>query len=565
MRKILLASAAVLGATGGLALAQTAPFPPPAFPAIPIAPPGPVPNQMQGQYLGPLQGGPAANNNLNTFGTATAGSAVAPQPGTVVIRLNGKIYAGVDLSYGNLLQSPKNGLFPAAYSAAGATNTTGPATNSTSGYKLNPVSMESYLRLYPGIDGMATNGLRYGASSEIRENFEGGNSFTVSTAANGTGPTANYIVAPSSVGTFNAGSAANASGVSSAQTLFVRRAFVYIGSDQIGIIRLGQGDGLPGIYDATGIFTIGSWDGGIGNLNNAGVQAVTPNNYLISWPFLSGNGTEYGNNKIVYLSPSFFGVDVGFEYAPNQGNSFTNSVTSDPLAVGPCNSASNNCENVISGIDASRWINRWGFGGRFVESFAGATIQGYGEYIISGKENWSGAVNPGPANLGYTAAGAATAFGPAGNLPQNFKYDAQNFFNGGLSASYLGFTAAGDVTFGRTNGSNAMVTTGGAPMKAELASVSYAYGPFSAGVIGAIVDSQGAVQLTGISQRHEAAFAVGGAYKIAPGINLCLEYQYEQKHQGGFDFDNSATGGGPGALVNNIHVQGLSFAAIVNW
>jgi hypothetical protein len=563
MRKILLASAAMLGATGGLAVAQTppAPYPPPAFAPIPIAPPGTFPNPMQGQFIAPLQGGPAANNNLNTFGTATAGSAVAPQPGTVVIRLNGKVYAGVDLSYGNLLQSPKGGLFPAAFSATAAGATT--PTNSTSAYKLNPVSMESYLRLYPGIDAMATNGLRYGASSEIRENFEGGNSFTVSTAANGT--SSNFIVAPSPAGTFNNGSAANASGVSSAQTLFVRRAFVYFGADQIGIIRLGEGDGLPGIYDATGIFTIGSWDGGIGNLNNAGVQAVTPNNYLISWPFLSGNGTEYGNNKIVYLSPSFFGVDVGFEYAPNQGNSFSESPTSDPLAVGPCNSASNNCVNVISGIDASRWINRWGFGGRFIESFAGATIQGYGEWIISGKENWAGAVNPGASNVGFTPAGTPTAFGPAGNLPQNMKYDAQNFFNGGLAATYLGFTANADFTVGRTNGSNAMDTQGGAPMHAELASVSYAYGPFSAGVIGAIVDSQGSVQLTGITQRHEAAIAVGGAYKIAPGINLCLEYQYEQKHQGGFDFDNSATGGGPGALVNDIRVQGLSFAAIVNW
>ena len=56
----------------------------------------------------------------------------------------------------------------------------------------------------------------------------------------------------------------------------------------MGIIRLGQQDGLVGIYDATGIHTVGSWDGGIGNILNAGFQAVTPNQYLLSWAWLSG-------------------------------------------------------------------------------------------------------------------------------------------------------------------------------------------------------------------------------------------------------------------------------------
>jgi hypothetical protein len=140
---------------------------------------------------------------------------------------------------------------------------------------LNNVGIASYFRLYPGIDGMATNGLRYGAGVEIRQNLEGGNNFAVTSApptvARSTAITTNL---PS--GTATSGTQSSASGNSSGQTLFVRRAFVYIGTDQIGIIRLGMADGLTSIYDATGIFTTGSWDGGIGNLNNAGVQSVTP-------------------------------------------------------------------------------------------------------------------------------------------------------------------------------------------------------------------------------------------------------------------------------------------------
>jgi predicted porin len=518
MRKILLASAAVLGASGGLAIAQNAP------------------NPTQGQYVAPLLGGPAAQNNLNTFGTAHPGTAVAPTPGTVVIRLNGKVYADFDLSYASGMQS-----------ASGTLNN-GAATNAN-GYKMNPVGVASYVRLYPGIDAMATNGLRYGAAVEIRQNFEGGNSFAVTT-------TGGVVSLPS--GTATSGTNASASGVSSSQTLFTRRAFVYLGTDQMGIVRLGQQDGLIGIYDATGIFTVGSWDGGIGNILNSGFQGVTPNQYLISWAWLSGNGVEYADNKIVYLSPSFYGVDFGLEFGPNQGNSFSNGVTSDPYAVGPCNTASANCIGVTSGTDASRWINRAGIGLRFIEPVAGGVIQGYGDYTVSGTAKNPAAVAAGPTHLG-SGAGAV-------------KYDGQNFFNGGLAATFAGITVNGDFTVGRLNGSNALDPQGGVPMHAELVGASYAFGQFSAGAVVGIVDSQGTAQLAHTSQRHETAFAVGGAYRIAPGINLCLEYQYVQKHQGDVNLNSGNIGpatattiGAPGTAGNDIHGQGLTFATIVNW
>jgi hypothetical protein len=332
--------------------------------------------------------------------------------------------------------------------------------------------------------------------------------------------------------------------------LFVRRAFAYIGSDRTGIIRLGQGDGLESIYDATTIFTVGSWDGGISNLNpKGGFQYEAPSQYALSWPFLTDSGPEYGNNKIVYLSPSFFGVDVGIEFAPSQGNAFSNSSTSSPYQVGPCNTASANCISVTSGTDESRWINRWGFGGRFIENLGAATIQGYGEYIVSGHAENTSAVPAGPTHFA-TGAGA-------------LKYDGQSIFNGGLAATYLGFTVNADVTVGRTNGSNALDPTGGVPLHAELVGISYAFGKFSVGADAAMIDSQGSANLVGTSQRHEFAFAVGGAYRIAPGITLAMEYQYLQKHQGDFNFNTNANGGGTAG--NDIHGQGLTFATIVNW
>jgi hypothetical protein len=531
MRKTLLASAAILGATGGLAVAQNAP------------------NPSQGQYIAPLLGGPSAQNNNNVWATPIPGGAATPTPGTVVIRLNGKVYADFDVSYGTGLQTAKGTIVPASG-----------ATPNAAGYKLNPIGVASYFRLYPGIDGMATNGLRYGAAVEIRENFEGGNSFAVSSAT-ATSPASTAITTNLPSGTATSGTNASASGVSSAQTLFVRRAFVYLAADNVGMVRLGQQDGLPGIFDYAGTFTTGSWDGGIGNLNNSGFQASAPNQYLLQWPFMSGNGTEYGNNKIVFLTPQFFGFDFGAEYGPNEGNILTDSVTSDPYAVGPCNTASANCVAVSSGTDSSRWINRFGVGGRYTGTFGGFTLQGYGIWIVSGKANIAGGgTQAGPANLAANPAVNGLAGGGTAN--GGLKYDGLSVFNGGLAATFAGVTVNADTTLGRMNGSNAMDPSGGAPEAAEIFGISYAFGPISVGADATIQDSQGSNQLTRTSQRHQFGVAIGGAYKIAPGINLCLEYQYEQKHQGAFNFNTSANGVASG---NNIHGQGLTLATIVNW
>src|SRR3954447_19621206 len=99
MRKLLMASAAILGATSGLAYAQTRP----------------VANPNQGQLAAPYGAGPASNNNNNAWGVAntpsgskTVGSLSAiyapntdkvPEPGTVVIRLNGRVEVNLSATF----------------------------------------------------------------------------------------------------------------------------------------------------------------------------------------------------------------------------------------------------------------------------------------------------------------------------------------------------------------------------------------------------------------------------------------------------------------------------------
>src|SRR4051794_38230433 len=107
MRKLLMASAAIFGPTGSLALDHA-----PATPA----------NPTPAQYAGPYGAGAASNNNNNAWGIANTppGSAAAgglsgsiyapnvnavPAPGTVVIRINGRVEVDVTANFTTLDKS----------------------------------------------------------------------------------------------------------------------------------------------------------------------------------------------------------------------------------------------------------------------------------------------------------------------------------------------------------------------------------------------------------------------------------------------------------------------------
>src|SRR3979409_423172 len=81
MRKLLLAGAAILGTAGG-SWAQTYP--------------------RQGTRALPWTNFYGANSNINANGTAQPGGAKLPDPGTVVIHLNGRVWGDVDLSWSSL-------------------------------------------------------------------------------------------------------------------------------------------------------------------------------------------------------------------------------------------------------------------------------------------------------------------------------------------------------------------------------------------------------------------------------------------------------------------------------
>ncbi len=488
MRKLLLATAAIVGASAGAYAAES---------GFSVAP-------SQGMAAAPWASGPAANNNNNAVGTAVKGNNAVPTPGTVVIRLNGRVETDVSAVFST---SDKSGAF-----------------------KTSPIGVGSYMRLYPGVDGLAANGLRYGAAIELRQNFMGGNSLSAGLPG---------------------ATAASPSGNSSAQTVFVRRAFTYMGSDQVGILRIGTGDGVIGLFDG-GVFTTQTWDSGIGNFNGGANQSLSPGSAVgVPFVWLSQAGAEYDNAKIVYLTPQFFGFDFGVQYAPNMGNRFSDSATGSPLQAAVCTSAGANCIGTTAGTDATRWYNQVAVGARYQGSFSGVDVKGMVVYETASKESIAGG--------GVVATGPATQ----GTATQSFKYDNLSFVTAAAAVSFSGFTVAADYIGGAVNGQLAMRPNGGAPTNAVVAGITYANGPFILGAEVGIVDTQGSAALTKISQRHETEVAFGGTYKVAPGLALVGEFMHTERHQGGFDFVNNT--GVAGTPTKDVKSNSVVFATIVTW
>ena len=179
MRKWLLVSATSVGLMGTAAAQAPAPATPPlprGLLGVPVQP---------STYLG-------GHNMMNQDGAELPPSPVTPPPGSMVIHLNGRMLTFVGVE--------------------------GSSASNVDGNKLAPEQFIGQLRLYPGVDAQAANGLRYGAIVEIRQNFIGqtyGLSITPTAGTTNNGAGSNYSSSPSAD--------------SSASTLYVRREAIYVG------------------------------------------------------------------------------------------------------------------------------------------------------------------------------------------------------------------------------------------------------------------------------------------------------------------------------------------------
>jgi len=514
MRRILLAGVATVGSAVSSAHAQL-----------------PPPSPLEGQYIGTFGAAGATSNNNNAWGIANTptGSVAAgylstiraphvyatPTPGTLVIHLNGRIEADVAANFTSVDKG---------------TNPNG----TPNGYKLNPVGVASDIRIYFGADGLSANGVRYGAAMELWQNFYGGTADSnPSTIAN------------------------SGSGNSSGQTVFVRKAFAYLATDKLGLLRVGGAEGVIGLMDPC-IFSSQCWDAGMGTLNGGGPNAVAPQGAMgIPWVFSSQSGAEYATDKIVYLSPQYYGFDFGVNYVPSRGNIFGDQSGSSPLQNSVCNQAGPECLNVSSGDDATRWINMVGVGLRYQYNFGAVDFKTYGVYETSGRETLTTQeyVSPSAARAAFASAGA--------NDTQFLRYNDLGFYQTGVAVTLANFTLAFDYMGGQVDGQLGLNPSGGTPMNAYVTGVTYANGPWILGAMFESINSQGDARLVGVSQRHETGVAFGGNYRLDLGLSLVGEYQYESRHQGGFDF-NQGNLGLNGRTVD-AHGQGVEMGIVMNW
>ena len=407
----------------------------------------------------------------------TAGQTASPAPGTITVRLNGRFRAY------------------AAYTTDRGTDVNGKQV----GY-----SFGNYARLYPGFDGVAANGLKYGASLEIRQDAGGLGART------------------------GGGAAGGISGQNPTRSpLYFRREFGYIGTDQLGTVRVGSSDSASSLY-MTGNFE---------NFNDGGLNGdlpgfVTPNNQ-ITWPF-ADVGNLYTTNKIVYLSPQLYGFDAGVSYEPNTGNVDNGSHCDSGIGgsigcerLASISSANGNTAglNTIANINAESGRRRNTLDAllRYRGTFGGFGIAATAGYINS-------------AHVADTQTGVA--FASRGNPGTGrLNYDGLNVGDFGLAVTYGGLSVGGKYQFGRFNGQWSLAPRGTPDGEAWLAGASYTIGPFIMGAHYLNYKSAGDVQNAFRGrERTENGVAAGATYSLAPGLSLFLSYIWTERKQNGFDF-----------------------------
>jgi len=472
-----------------------------------------------------------------SMGVATEAYAQAfPTPGTVTVRLNGRFRF-----YGSVM-SDKNSDNNASGTPTGNVNAAGRGTALGTNKQAN-YTFGNYARLYPGFDGVAANGLKYGASLEIRQDNSSG------------------------AGGGQFGSIAQQNRARSA--LYFRREWGYIGTDQLGTIRLGSTDQPSSLY-MTGNFENFN-DGGL----NGDVIGELSGPLQVQWPF-ADVGSYYTTTKAIYLSPQLYGLDFGVSYEPNSGNvlngnncgagsgvgtNFVNPAGNfttasgangqgvsgpgcDRLSSSPSNSESGRRRNTVDALL------------RYRGTFGGFGIAATGGYIGGGHvlDN---------SGLAFTNNPLAAA----GSRPN---YDGLNVGDFGVALTYGGLSVGGKYQFGRFNGQWGLVPKGLPSGEAYLFGASYTIGPV---VVGAHYLNYESAGDTGNAffgrKRREQGVAAGGTYSLAPGLSIFVSYDWNERKQPGYNFitGQGVTAAAPGgnAFNNKVTSQIFGVGTSFSW
>jgi len=403
-----------------------------------------------------------ANAQMVTLPALVPGTTPTPAPGTITVRLGAKFnfYAGYLADSGD----------------------------KTPGFKQANYELGDYVRLYPSMDGVAANGLKYGVFAELRH--ESG-----------------YGAGGGALGSISGQDTKRG-------TVYFRREYAYLGTDQIGTVRFGATDPPSGLFE-TGTFE---------NFNDGGWNGDVPDFFSSSaapgWPF-QVIGAWYTPTKIVYLSPQFAGFDFGFSYEPNSGNvspldGCPYATTAPATGVAGFGSSCDRLSSSSNAADIHRRRNTIDTAVRYRGAFGPVGLAATAGFIGSQHVNWDG------------VASAPT------------RYNGLEIGDFGATVTVAGLTVGGHVQFGNENGSGgSLLPVGSKPEFVYLAGVSYTVGPVIVGTSFFQNNLAGASGSTrdgfssSVGQLRERGFAAGGTLTVAPGVSLFLDYLYGDRKENG--------------------------------
>ncbi len=442
----------------------------------------------------------------------------SPSPGQLTVRLNGRFRF-----YADVIPTDSARTSNFAAPASSASTAIGSATTNTSNAGLNRLDnygFQDYFRLYPGFDGVAANGLRYGASVEIRQdnNFGSGNG----------------VYGPSGYQVQYQGG------------LYVEREWGYIGSDKYGTLRLGSSDDPNSLY-LTGAFENFN-DGGL----NGDIPFVVPAAVQLTWPFADANfnSNTYSTNKAVYLSPQIDGFDFGVSFEPSTS-------TTGGINAGGCGPTASPGQYIASGSSVAT---------PGCAALSSTSTNDYArrkdtyEALVRYRGIFGGVYGV-AATASYQGSSRVHDSGIAGSAanPKRFPLEDLSVADFGLAVTYAGIVIGANYQFGRYGGENGaygnLISKGQPNSSALVVGASYTIGPliFGAQYLRSFTEGDNATatnrSLTGSpytgpvvgGQRFEEGAAAGGTYSLAPGVATYLSYVWAQRHQNGFDFLNNVS------------------------
>ncbi|GAA5263963.1 hypothetical protein ACOSOMT5_P0383 [Acidiphilium sp. MT5] len=432
-------------------------------------------------------------------GVAHAQAAKAPAPGTIVVHLNG------------LLNDQINDI--------------GSSINTVNGYKLNPIGMSGFLRLYPGFDGTTEGGLQYGVASELRTAFT------------------------------NAGQGIHEGG-GGVESLVIRRAYAYVGTKEAGYVRFGQTDGTWDLLTTGEYYNYG--DGNEFN-SDGGVGAATPGNAEPKGLF-SVSGALYTTNKIVYLSPDIAGFQVGFDFEPNS-NGFKEGET--------CGLPGVDCATLASapgGAGNARRKNTLGAAAEYTGKAGAIGYKVSAAYLMASPIGSSGPLSTTTiTQTGVNSAGLIT--GKSTTTVTNPQYKGLRVDQFSAQVTYGGFLLGANFKSGQVNNGYTFLLPGQRDALFYEVTGVYTMGPATIGAQYFNNQSAGDYTLGSMIGRTETdyGFDVGANYALSPHFGVYATYLYGHRHQYGADLAGTAGKTSPIVVGNNVQSQAISAGAQLKW